>query len=223
MPSTDLSRRRLLAASGCLSAAFAGCAGVGESGTTTERTVSEDGTPMPSDEYDSLTLRSDDDDFFVTSADSPDDQADPDRSLSDERSVDFVLTEDEASNVRIDGDDADAARSFLGATDFETESIVIEQRTIDDCYRRHLLSVQANPDEFRTQYCRRLKAPTTPCEADVTVMEATFVRVQRAYDDSPSSRGSSEGTSCPDSVFESDEPDGETAGNETRTDEEDDG
>lgn len=196
MPSTELSRRQLLAASGCLSAAIAGCTGVGES-ETTNHTVTEGGDPLPSDEYESLTLRSDDEEFFVdTGGDSPEDDG---RSLPYERSVEFVLTEDEAAELRIDATDAADARTFLEETDFETESVVIEQRSIDDCYRRHVLSVQANPDEFRTQYCRSLKEPTTHCEADRTVVEAIFFRVDRAYDEAPSSRASSESASCPGS------------------------
>lgn len=224
MPSTDIPRRRLLAAGGCLSAVLAGCAGIGESETTSEHTATDGGTPMPSDEYDALTLRSDDDEHFVVT------DTDSDRSRPGGRAVDFVVTEDAAADVRIDSDDAADARSFLEATDFENESVVIEQRPIDDCYRRHLLSVRARPDEFRTQYCRSLKAPTTPCEADVTVMEAIFVRVQQAYDNSPASRASGESSSCPDSVFESDDTsggpddsDGETGHDATRTDEEVDG
>ncbi|MFC4541661.1 hypothetical protein ACFO5R_06950 [Halosolutus amylolyticus] len=230
MPSTDFPRRRLLAAGGCLSAVLAGCAGLGESETTAEHTAADGGTAMPSDEYDALTLRSDDDEYFVVTGEDSPNERDDDRSRSSRYDVAFVVTDDEAADVRIDSDDADAARSFLEATDFETESVVIEQRPIDDCYRRHLLSVQARPDEFRTQYCRSLKSPTTPCEADLTVMEAIFVRVQQAYDDSPSSRASGESASCPDSVFETDDTsggtddsDGETGHDANRTDEEADG
>lgn len=195
MPSTDLSRRRLLAAGGCLSAVVAGCTGIGESEPATH-TVSEGGEPIPSDEYESLTLRSNDDELFVSDgSDPPDDDPHP---RPPKRVLEFVLSEAAASELRIDADDVDAdeARAFLESTDFETESIAIDQRTIDDCYRRHVLSVQANPDEFRTQYCRSLKAPTTPCEDDATVVEAIFFRLDRAYDEAPSSRASSESASC---------------------------
>lgn len=196
MPSINCSRRRLLAAGGSLSATIAGCTGFGESDSATHN-ATEGGEPLPSDEYELLTLRVDEPEPFVSADDDqPGDRVDrPYR-----RWVAFVLSEDDATALEIDADGAADARAFLEATDFETESVVIEQREIDDCYRRELLSVQADADGFRTQYCRSLKEPTTPCEADVTAMEAIFVRVQHAYDDAPSSRASSESGSCPPSV-----------------------
>ncbi|MDQ2048896.1 hypothetical protein RBH26_00190 [Natronolimnohabitans sp. A-GB9] len=220
MPSIDRSRRRLLAAGGSLSAVIAGCTGFSES-ESIEHNVTEGGEPMPSDEYESLTLRADGAEPFVYPDGEPPEDGEKTGSRPYERSVEFVLSDDEASAIRIDADDEDVddARTFLEATDFETESVVIDQREIEDCYRRHLLSVQANPDEFRTQFCQSLKAPTTPCEADVTVMEAVFVRVQRAYEAAPSSRASSESRSCPPS--ERAVTDGErTSTNDTATDEE---
>lgn len=197
MPSIDHSRRKLLAAGGALSATLAGCTGfVGSERATHNAT--EGGEPMPSDAYESLVLRSDEPELFVYPADDPPGD-ESDRTHPFRRSVRFVLSEDEAAALEIDADDADDARAFLDATDFETESVVIDHREIDDCYRRHIQSVQASPDDFRTQYCRSLMEPTTPCEADLTVMEAIFLRVQHAYDDAPSSRASSESMSCPPS------------------------
>ncbi|AGB37489.1 hypothetical protein [Natronococcus occultus] len=202
MSSSFPSRRQLLAAGSCLPAVLAGCAGPGESSTTHNTT--DGGEPMASDEYDSLTLRADDDVVFVYPNDDPPDETDESRSRP-RRNVEFVLSRSAAEDLRIDADGIEDARAFLEETDFETESVVVEQRPIEDCYRRHVLGVRAEADEFRTRYCRTLRSPTTPCEADRTVMEAIFLRIRRSYDDRPSSRGSSESGSCPESALETGE------------------
>ncbi|RQG97025.1 hypothetical protein [Natrarchaeobius chitinivorans] len=213
MPSSEPPRRRLLASGiGALSALIAGCTGTDavESGTTVEHEASEGTGPYPgqSDEFDLFTLRSTDDETFVYPRDDPPEAADDERTKRPRRPT-FVLDEDDAADLVIASDDEPEARAFLAETDFDSESIVVEQRSIDDCYRRHLLSVRADPDRFRTRYCQTLKRPTTPCEADLELMEALFIRVSHAYDESPSSRGSGESMSCPNSVDETDGADNE--------------
>ena len=205
MPS--ISRRRLLAATASVPPVLAGCARPGSSEESIDNvSVSEE--PMPTDAFDVITLRSNDADQLVYAGDEqPSDDGDGDgenqpRQYGHGRSAEFVLTTEDATALRIDADETTAIRSFLDATEFDTESVVVEQRTIEDCQRRHLLSVRAEPDRFRTEYCRRLKPAMTPCTADRTVTKAVFIRIQRAYDDPPSSRSSGERTTCPDSVFE---------------------
>lgn len=207
MPSSTVSRRRLLAAgSGLLSVAFAGCAGgSNSSGTGAEYGESNGETLESSHEYESLFVRSDDPTLFIyqneEDANEAADARDEDGYASPTgRSTVFVLSEDDAAALWIDAGDADTdasdIRAFVDGTDFETQSVVVEQRTIEDCYDRRLLGVRARDDDFRTQYCRSLKEPTTLCEADRTVMEAIVLRVDRPYDESPSSRASSESGSC---------------------------
>lgn len=205
MPSSTVSRRRLLAAgSGLLSVAVAGCAGESvSSGTTAESGESNGESLESSHEYESLFVRSADPSHFIyrteDDANETADAEDEDVSLAG-RSTMFVLSEDDAAALWIDASDADTResdiRAFVEETDFETQSVVVEQRTIEDCYDRRLLGVRASDDEFRTQLCRSLKEPTAPCEADETVMEAIVLRVDRPYDESPPSRGSSESGSC---------------------------
>lgn len=210
MPSTSdaLSRRRLLATGGsALSLAVAGCA----EGISGETTVGANGSDGPATEfestheYESLSVRSSDSDHFVyrtaEEVDEAEANADDEFPSPYRRSVLFVLDTDDADALWIDPDavdDVGAAeiRSFVADTDFETESIVVDQRPIEDCYHRRILGLRAADDEFRTQYCWALKDPMTPCEADTEVMEAIVYRIQRPYDDAPSSRSSSESRSC---------------------------
>ncbi|RQG97618.1 hypothetical protein [Natrarchaeobius oligotrophus] len=196
MPSSDVPRRRLLAAgTGCLSALIAGCTGTDATESQAHDHAVDEGVAFESDEYDHLAIRTDDDERFVFPRDDPpDDPSDDDRPRR--RSIEFVLDEDDAEALEIDADDEAAARSFLDETDFDDQSVVVEQRSIEDCYRRHVLAVRADPDRFRTRYCRTLKPPTAACEADVEVMEAQFFRIRYVYEEPPSGRSSGERASC---------------------------
>ncbi|MXV64351.1 hypothetical protein GS429_20220 [Natronorubrum sp. JWXQ-INN-674] len=207
MPSNGtISRRRTLAAtSGVLGAVLAGCAGESESesSSTAEFNESDGAAYESTHEYEVLSVRSTDDEHFVhPSKDeaSAEDDADDRLSPRYRRTLQFVLDEDEADALWIEDDRTDGdvrdLREFVDATDFDTQTIVIDQRTIDDCYERRVRGVLAESDSLRTRYCQRLKPPETPCEADKTVMEAVVFRIERSYEESPSSRGSSEGMSC---------------------------
>lgn len=197
MPSRSPTRRQLLSASGSgLAVALAGCTGFDSHSIS--GSAADNGAFESSHEYETLFVRAaDETPVAYPDAESAEDERDrPGRRYSGF----FVTDTDEAAALRltVDGADATDVRDFVDATDFDDESIIVDQRRIDDCYRRRLLAVRANDDSIRTRYCRELKAPTTPCEAEKTVAEAIFVRVHRPYDDHPSSRASSEGASCPD-------------------------
>lgn len=114
------------------------------------------------------------------------------------RSRRFVLDDEEAATLEFDGEhpDADAVRSFVDATDYERASVAVHQRPIDACYTRRVEYVTARPDRYYVQFCRELKDATTACAADEREMEALFIRVPHAYDGSPSSSGSGEGSQC---------------------------
>ena len=114
-----------------------------------------------------------------------------DEDLADDGATDDGATDDGAAET-----DVDAVRSFVEGTDFAEASVVVHERSIGDCYKRHVEYVVVEPDRYRVQFCRRLREATTPCEADQTVMEALFVRVPRAYDTPPSSRGSGDRSRC---------------------------
>lgn len=220
MPSTTVSRRKLLASGGCLSLAIAGCAGESASESTVEGNGSDESTEGATVEsthgYESLFVRSDgsvrfiyrDEDRANEAAEAREDDASPEPYI---RSPLFVVDEDDADELRIETDATreDEIRSFVAETDFESESIAIDQRTIEDCYRRHIEGIRAGGNSFHTDYCRSLKDPMTPCEAGEEVMEAVILRVHRPYNEGPSSRSSSESRSCPGSIRARDRSRGE--------------
>lgn len=201
MPSTTVSRRRVLAtASSALALVGAGCAESGSSGTTVERSASE-GAPLESShEYESIAVRSAENEIFVHRDEEAAEAADERDGYRSGRERVFVVDDEAATALRIETNERDASqiREFVEATDFENESVVVEQRSIGDCYRRRLLAVQAGDEEFRTEYCQTLKDATTPCEAGKEIVEAIIIRVQRPYDDAPSSYASSESHACRD-------------------------
>lgn len=207
MPSTLHSRRRLLAAAGgCLGAVLAGCTGddrPGSSSSAERETAVGPGVERSSThEYEVRFVRSDADGPFVFAdeetarevAETSEDEPLPVGATS----ILFVTDEAaaEALHVEADGNDRETIRTFVDGTDFETETIAIDQRSIGDCYRREVQAVEARDDDFEVHYCRWLKEPTTPCEADRDVMEAVVYRVDRPYEEEPSSRGGSESAMC---------------------------
>lgn len=230
MPSTDRSRRELLSLTGssvavAAGAVLAGCAGTDTTAPEDEPDdVAHDASERPpgrselDDDEAVLFVRATHDNPFVfeSEADVPDD----DRAFF--RGAFHVVDDAGAKALYVDAneDDVDAVEQFFDETDFETQSIFVDQRTIGDCYDRVFLGAEASGDSMRTAYCRSLRSPTTPCEADHEVMEAVFIRLGRPYDDPPSSRQSSEHGSCPPSIDVDDDvrTDGSTSDEDERAD-----
>ena len=200
-----LSRRRLLTLAAGVGAGLAGCAH--DEPDPTEVVVREPhpaiGPPEEATtDVEVRTLRVTGEEAVVSLGREDDD------SRGRGRNWHFVLDDEDAASLRIDvadedladdgaaETDVDAVRSFVEGTDFSEASVVVHERSIGDCYQRHVEYVVVEPDRYRVQFCRRLRDATTPCSADETVMEALFVRVPRAYDTPPSSRGSGDRSRC---------------------------
>lgn len=202
MPSRDRTRRGLLAtASACLGVALAGCYGTDIGGSSSSHRSRTDlsGNYSSTHEYEVRFARADTDDPFIfrdedAAADFEANNGDDPRTAPLDSTF-FVLDDDAASDLRIETA-ADELRSFVTATDFESESILVQQRSIGDCYYRAVTGVEARDDDFQVHMCRWLKDPTTRCEAGRDVMEAIVLRVARPYGERPSSRGSSESAVC---------------------------
>ncbi|WP_239647740.1 hypothetical protein [Natrinema altunense] len=212
MPSAPLSRRRLLTATGGFSMAVAGCTGTGSNDSASG--TGDDPTLDSPHEHETMSVQAERA-FPVVYP-----NADAAEAAADDRRArlhwTFVVTDaDDAAALRIDDiDDAADVRSFVAATDFDAASVLVDQQSIDDCYRRRLLGVRATDETVRTSYCLALKAPTTACEAETTVLDVTLVRIHRPYEGHPPGRRSSQRRSCPESG-----PTDETAAGEGPTDE----
>jgi len=209
MPSNKLTRRRLLAAATVgVSGTLAGCTGDQRSADDQESanhhaSESTDRPAEPSDDHESITIRADDTTPFVYQNE---DRIPDDTDQAWARSTFHLVDEADADDLVLEVSDAETERveTFLEETDFEAESILVDQRTIDDCYDRFLLATDASADRTDLEYCRTLKPPEESCEPDYEVLEAIFVRLERPYDDAPSGRSSSESMTCPEGVVEAD-------------------
>ncbi|WP_436925903.1 hypothetical protein [Halosimplex amylolyticum] len=79
-------------------------------------------------------------------------------------------------------DPPDAVREFVAATDFETETILVDNYPVGACYRLELCHVTWSDDDVETRYGRFLRDHDVPCEADARHAQATVVRLPVALD-----------------------------------------
>lgn len=189
-----IERRELLALCGVSFSALAGCSG--GAFEETETVEGEELTDAPMEPPSEATT-----DYEIRSVRAPGQE--PVLSIGNEepehdRRTDFVLARSDVDTLQVDlePDDAESIRSFLETTDFDTKSVVIHQRPIEECYERRIEYVIAEPDRYRVQFCRRLRDATVPCSADVTEMEVVLVRVPQAYADRPSRTGQGHRSRC---------------------------
>lgn len=89
----------------------------------------------------------------------------------------LVSNEDGAT----DGDDSELS-AFIAATDFERETLYLEPRQIEQCYRLSLCFVSWEDTEIQTAYGRRLRPYDERCAADRTATEARLIRLPVALD-----------------------------------------
>ncbi|EMA31413.1 hypothetical protein [Halobiforma nitratireducens] len=117
----------------------------------------------------------------------------------DRRAETFFLTDAEnatALSFGAEPDGTDAVRSFLDETTFESESVLVFQRPIGECYERRLEYVVADAEQFEFRFCRVMREATVDCDVSSEEGHATFLRVPVAYDERPAEFGGSEGSSC---------------------------
>ncbi|WP_280536937.1 hypothetical protein [Halopenitus sp. POP-27] len=72
---------------------------------------------------------------------------------------------------------AASARSFLAATDFETQSVFFRTLGIESCERYRIHSVSWEQDHVEFEYCRELRPPDRSCTADTWDAVGLFIRL----------------------------------------------
>ncbi|WP_227132984.1 hypothetical protein [Halorubellus salinus] len=112
--------------------------------------------------------------------------------------VDSQSRADDLAYADVDG--ADAVREFVADTDFDAETVYVDQREVQSCYRLELCGASWTSTDIDLEYSRVGLAYDVPCEADVEVIEARFLRLPDALShEDVTSMGSSTGTGgCPD-------------------------
>lgn len=180
-------RRHALHGAVALLTGLAGCSGSGSSSrsntaTPTERGYPDDAVTAP----EHYSLRSPDETPPVLHpADQPtaDDETDETGERPDYRHHRFITTPETVEALAFgDVDGVDGAKQFLTATDFEQETVYLEQRAIPACYTLDLCYVRWGPDDIETQSARQLRPADVACEADAQEVLATFIRIPAAID-----------------------------------------
>ena len=199
------SRRRLLRSTAALfgASALAGCGG-SSSSTGTAR-VGPDADP-PEDALTDPThvsLRNPDKERIVRDPESATDEPDADSAADgmprfDRWRHDLVVDTDRADALTFaDVDGVDEAERFLDETDFASESVYIEERTIEECYELQLCWIRWTESEIETDYARILRDADVACEADATDVVSNLIRIPAALNpDEIRSYGSSSGGRC---------------------------
>lgn len=79
-------------------------------------------------------------------------------------------------------DDASALRAFVGATDFESRSVLLYQRKVPACYEIRLVSVTRESDSVHADFCRARKPADVACDRNDEDVTAIAVRLPFAGD-----------------------------------------
>jgi hypothetical protein len=187
------SRRALLsaAAAATASAALAGCSGTGSSGSSDDSSPgSVDGGFGDPPPYAYLRV----DGAFAAVWRPNDDQSRREgRRHPRPLVVDSQSRADELAFADVDA--AAAVREFVADTDFDAETLYVDQREVPACYRLELCGASWSSTEVDLEYSRVGLAYDVPCEADAKVTEARFLRLPDALSrEDVTSMGSRTGT-----------------------------
>lgn len=155
----DWSRRRALQALGTTAAvALAGCSGE-ESGGFEESSARRCGDPVT--EYELQTVRqSTVEPLFWRGERSTEGERRPGGNL-------YVSAADDLDDVTFaDSDTAAELAAFVRGTDFDSESVFVQTRAIQQCYDLRLRGVWREDDGIQTSFCSSLRPADAACSRD---------------------------------------------------------
>lgn len=177
MPSPT--RRALLSsAAAATTAALAGCSGqTSHSSSVGRRPENADLDP------DSVRVRhaADTPPIWYAETDSPVDPATASSATFSTRKVIASPTDRDRLDVA-DVDGADAVRAFAADTDLESETLYLENNTVQACFRHELCHVTWSSTEIDTQYGRYYRDADVACELDVEEQAARLIRIPDTLD-----------------------------------------
>ncbi|WP_135854339.1 hypothetical protein [Halorussus salinus] len=201
MPS--LHRRRVLHGAVALLGALAGC-----SDATTDRGSSSGASRPENVLYDpeAVWLRSSDrprplvwlprEEARV--GDSSGDDSGSSSPPEDARQSAFVASRADADRLGVaDEEGADAVRRFVAETDFERQTLYVENREVGACRAPELCSVAWSASDIHTEYARTFRDADVACRADERDATAVVIRIPDAIDpEEVNSHGSGWGRGC---------------------------
>ena len=104
----------------------------------------------------------------------------PQMTLVDSASMADRLVDDAPDSD--DGDDDTDLASFVSETDFDTESLYLETRQVEQCFRLSLCYISWQGNEIRTDYGRVVRPYEEQCTAEATAFESRLFRLPVALD-----------------------------------------
>lgn len=170
MPS--LTRRGVLAGAAAL---LAGC-----NGTSTEPPTERPRPEIVATDPPVHTLRSDGDETLVRDERETDDAEETTDPHPDPIVVDNSEAAEALSFADVDG--VERAQQFLAETEFESESVVLLQDAVGECYAQEVCYVAWSATEVQVDSVRRYRDANVSCSTDAKDTIATFVRVPGALD-----------------------------------------
>lgn len=94
-------------------------------------------------------------------------------------------------------DDVSTARQLLQETDFDSETVYVEERVIDECSTEHLCWVRWTETSIATSYATTYRDADVACKADSEDVITHFVRLPVALSERAISQFESSGGSGP--------------------------
>lgn len=108
----------------------------------------------------------------------------------------FLTGEDDRDRVTFrSGDPADELRAFVNATDLESESVYLLERSVGACYEVRLMGVYRESDGVDAEFCRALQPADVACSSDDEDAVAVAIRLPFDGEDF-NSFGSRWGSDC---------------------------
>ncbi|CQH57287.1 uncharacterized protein HHUB_2509 [Halobacterium hubeiense] len=108
----------------------------------------------------------------------------------------YVATEDDLADVSFgDGGPAEELEAFVRATDYGSESALLQQRPVRECYDLRFRGVWREDDGFQTSFCSYLRPADVACSSGDRQTVAVAIRFPFVEDD-VTSMGSSWSSSC---------------------------
>lgn len=168
------SRRALLTGIGAgLATALAGC-----SASESHQSPPEDGTLVT--DYITAKTRSSTEQPPVVAPREDDEGADGTSRTAEPLSLHVIENQEDAAALEFadDATDVAAVRRLVAETAYESESVLVYQTRIGECYRLKLNYVTKDGDgQPSVEFCQVVRDATTECERDARDHVAAFVRL----------------------------------------------
>ncbi|WP_123536959.1 hypothetical protein [Halosimplex salinum] len=101
--------------------------------------------------------------------------------IADEATAETLTVSDRATETEVSAS-AETARSFVAETDFDSETLLLENRSVEECYRQVLCYVTWDDGEVETRYGRFLRDADVACESGERDARTIIARLPVAID-----------------------------------------